>query len=138
MNKSVRVADSAGAVGAILAALCCAGTPFILAGLAALNLSFLRRDAILFPVMIVSLLVALGGFWAGRRAHGSLSPLFLAVAGAVALTAGVIFVHGFPARILIAVGALALVVGTVWNIALRRSCVVSPGDEQKGFTGRSP
>ena len=113
MNKSLRVADSAGVVGAILAALCCTGTPLILAGLAAVNLSFIRRDAILLPVMIVSLVVALGGFWAGRRAHGSSRPLLLAIAGAVALTGGVIFVHGFPAKELIAVGVLGLGAATV-------------------------
>ena len=122
MNKSFRLADSAGALGAILAALCCAGTPLILAGLASLNLTFIRNDAILLPVMIVSLLVALGGFWTGRRSHGKSGPLLLAFAGAVALTAGVIFVHGFPARQLIGAGVMALVIATIWNIVLRRSC----------------
>jgi hypothetical protein len=122
MNRSVRLADSAGAFGAILAALCCAGAPLILAGLAALNLTFIRKDAILLPVMIVSLLVALWGFWSGFRAHGKSGPLILAAAGAAALTAGVIFVHGFPAKQLIGAGALALVVAPIWNIMLRRSC----------------
>ena len=52
------IADVAGVLGAAAAALCCAGTPFIVAGLTALGLSFLRRDAILWPIMIASLGVA--------------------------------------------------------------------------------
>ena len=122
MKKPFNVADSAGVFGSILAALCCAGTPFILAGLAALNLSFLRTDAILLPTMIVSLLVALWGFWAGFRMHGRVGPISVAVAGAIALTAGVIFVHGVPAKMLIGAGAVALLGATIWNILLRRLC----------------
>lgn len=41
--------DAAAVVGAVLAALCCAGTPVIIAGLTALGLGFLRRDGILWP-----------------------------------------------------------------------------------------
>jgi mercuric ion transport protein len=121
-NRQIRFADSAGVLGAILAALCCAGTPVILAALAALGLSSLRNDFILWPAMIISLVVALWGFWMGQRTHGSARPLILAAVGGVSLVAGVIFVHGFPAMQLIAGGAVALVVATVWTIVLRRSC----------------
>jgi O-antigen ligase len=92
----------------------------ILTGLAALGLSFLRTDAILLPTMGISLLIALWGFWSGRRMHGESGPLALAIAGAIALVAGVVFVHGMPARVLIGIGAFALVIATVWNVGLRR------------------
>ena len=117
-----RFADTAGVVGAVLAALCCAGAPIIVGVLGALGLSFLRKDAILLPFMLLALLIALWGFWSGQRMHGSYGPLSLAVAGAVALVAGVVFVHGVPARVLIGIGAVFLVVATVWNVGLRRSC----------------
>ena len=119
MNKAVRIADSAGVTGAILASLCCAGAPMILSVLAALGLSFLRTDRILLPFIGISLAVALWGFSEGRRIHGAYGPLLLAVSASVALSAGVVFVHGFPARVLIGVGAVGLVVATVWNIGLR-------------------
>ena len=55
-----RLADAAGVFGAILAALCCAGTPLIVGALTAMGLSALRQDAILWPIMLVSLAVAVG------------------------------------------------------------------------------
>jgi len=122
VNKAIRAADSAGVLGAVFAALCCAGTPFILAGLAALGLSSLRNDALLLPLMGASLAVALWGFLIGRRLHQSSGPLALAVAGSMASVAGVVFIHGSPAKTMIGLGASALIVATVWNIALRRSC----------------
>jgi O-antigen ligase len=93
----------------------------ILSGLAALGLSFLRKDAILLPMIGISLLIALWGFLSGRRMHGESGPFALAIAGAAALVAGVVFVHGMPARVLIGIGAFALVVATVWNVGLRQA-----------------
>lgn len=122
MNKAIRAADSAGVLGAVFAALCCAGAPFILAGLAALGWSSLRNDAFLLPMMGLSLAVALWGFLIGRRLHQSSGPLALAVVGSAALVAGVVYIHGLPARVVIGLGASALIVATGWNITLRRSC----------------
>ena len=121
-SLAARLGDGAGVLGATFAALCCAGTPFIVSALAAVGLGFLRKDAILLPMMMVSLAVALWGFWQGRRMHGSNEPLSIAVIGAVALVAGVVFIHGFPARQVIWAGAGALVVATVWNVVVRRHC----------------
>ena len=122
MNGGIRLADSAGVTGAILAALCCAGTPLILAALTGLGLGFLRKDAILWPTMLVSLIVALWGFWTGQKTHTRWGPFLMAGGGAGALVAGVMFIHGFPAKQIIAIGAVTLVIATVWNIVLRRSC----------------
>ena len=79
------VTDVAGAVGAIVAALCCAGTPIIVAALAAAGLSALRKDTILWPVMLVSLAVAIWGSWQGHRKHSSIAPLVIGTIGAVSL-----------------------------------------------------
>ena len=46
---------------------------------------------------VAALAVALWGFRRGQQVHGSPGPLVLAAAGAVALVAGVVFIHGFPA-----------------------------------------
>ena len=119
MSKVVGVADSAGVAGAILAALCCAGAPMIVSVLSAVGLSFLRTDRILLPAIAVSLAIALWAFWQGRRIHGAQTPLGLALISAAALVAGVVFVHGFPARVLIGVGAIGLVIATVLNVGLK-------------------
>ena len=120
-SRSLRVADSAGVVGAIVAALCCAGTPIIVGALGAVGLTFLRKDAILWPVMLGSLLVALWGFWRGFRLHRKAGPLVLGITGGVSLAAGVIVVHGFPAMQMIYGGAIALVVATLLNVWARRA-----------------
>jgi mercuric ion transport protein len=122
MSRTLRVADSAGVIGAVLAALCCAGAPIILSVLAALGLGFLRSDAILLPFMGVALIIALWGFWFDARTHRAYGPLTLAIVGAVSLVAGVVFVHGMPAKVLIGVGAIALVAATLWNARSRATC----------------
>jgi mercuric ion transport protein len=118
-NRFVSFADGAGVLGAAFAALCCAGTPFIVAGLAAMGLSFLRKDAILWPLMILSLGIALWGFWRGWQMHNRIGPVMLAVLSASVLVAGVIFVHGFPAREMIWGAIAGLIAATAWNIAAR-------------------
>jgi len=124
MMRFDRLADSGGVIGAILAALCCAGTPWIVTGLAALGLGTLRRDAILWPLMLASLAIAQWGFWQGARLHRRRGPLWLGGASAVAVAAGVIVVHGPPAMALIYAGAVGLVVATVWNVWARRTCAL--------------
>jgi hypothetical protein len=119
-----RFAGGAGVVAASCAALCCAGAPIILSVLAATGLSFLRTDAILIPIIGVALVIALWGFWTGRRVHGSPAPLALGVVGSVALVAGVVFVHGVLAKALIGAGALILLAATFWNARLPRACDV--------------
>jgi MerC mercury resistance protein len=121
-HRRTKLADAAGAFGAIVAALCCAGTPLIVGALAAVGLTSLRRDGILWPVMLISLAVALWGFWQGWRFHGNPGPLAIGALGAVSLACGVIFVHGPPAMEMIYGGAIVLVVATVWNMWARRHC----------------
>jgi mercuric ion transport protein len=125
VSRAVQVADSGGVLGAVFAALCCAGTPFIVAGLGAVGLGFLKTDAILWPLMFLSLAVALWGFWTGHRLHGLYGPLVVAVIGAAALVAGVVFIHGFPAMQVIWSGVAALLGATVWNVSARRRCAAS-------------
>lgn len=124
------LADWAGVLGATFAALCCAGIPFIVTGLAALGLSFLRRDGILWPLMIASLLVALWGFWRGVQFHARKGPLVLASIASVVLVAGVIFVHGFPAMEMIWSAIAALLTATAWNVFLRRAALSQPRKER--------
>jgi O-antigen ligase len=104
--------------------LCCAGAPIIVSALAATGLSFLRSDAILLPVIAVALLVALWGFWRSSKVHASPMPLVVGFIGAVALVTGVVFLHGMIAKVFIGVGAVLLLIATVWNARLPRACDV--------------
>jgi hypothetical protein len=119
-----RLAGGAGVVAATCAALCCAGAPIILSILAATGLSFLRRDAILLPVIAVALVAAQWGFWRGCQAHHSLGPFALGLVGSFALVAGVVPLHGLIAKLFIGVGALALLGSAVWNACLPHACAV--------------
>lgn len=106
--------------GAVLAALCCAGTPLILTSLSAVGLGFLRRDAILLPLMAVTLFIAVTGFWRTRHCSRVRGPLVLGVVGAMALAGGVLVVHGPAAMWVISGGAVALLLATVWDVVARR------------------
>jgi mercuric ion transport protein len=119
-----KLTDTAGVFGATFAALCCAGNPLIVAGVTALGLGFLQRDAILWPLMLLSLLVAQIGFWQGWQAHHRSGPFVLGGMSGVSLAAGVIVVHGPPAMWMIYAGTIGLVSATAWNLWARRSCRV--------------
>ena len=114
--------DGASVSGAILAALCCAGNGVILAALSAVGLGFLRRDAILWPIMLASLAVAVRGFWQARALSPWRIPLVLGTFSAASLAAGVIVVHGPPAMTMIYGGAIGLLVATLLNARARRQC----------------
>jgi mercuric ion transport protein len=123
MTKAVSAyAGGAGAVAATCAALCCAGAPIIVSVLTATGLGFLRSDAILLPVIGIAILIALFGFWRGRALHGSSGPLATGFVGGVVLVAGIVFLHGLIAKTFIGVGAILLLIATVWNARLVGRC----------------
>ncbi len=118
MSFLQRHADKLGTGGSLFAALCCIGTPAILAFLAAIGAGFVRNDRLLLPLLALSLGVALWGLSKGREVHRQSQPLWLGVAGAALMPAG-IFLVGSP---LVYAGAAALIAATVWNIVARRRC----------------
>lgn len=112
-----RQADKLGTGGSLFAALCCLGTPAILAFLAAIGAGFLVNDLVLLPLLALSLLVALWGLEKGREVHGDGRPLRLGTLGALLLPAGI-----FVGAWLVAVGAVLLTGASLWNVAARRRC----------------
>jgi mercuric ion transport protein len=117
MDFFERHSDKLGTGGSLFAALCCLGTPAILAFLAAIGAGFLVNDLILLPLLAVSLFVSLWGLEKGREAHGDKRPLWLGTAGAVFIPAGI-----FVGAWLVAAGAVLLISATVWNVVARRRC----------------
>lgn len=119
-----RAADPAGVAGALIAALCCASVPAVVGVLSAVGLSFLLHDAILLPLLALSLALALWGLARGRAVHGLAGPLVLGFAGSAALLGGV-----FAARALLFVGAALLVGAVGWNALARRRAACGVGSE---------
>ena len=126
MNRTTKAvsayAGGAGAVAATCAALCCAGAPIIVSVLAATGLSFLRSDAILLPVILIAIAIALYGFAKGRSLHGSWIPLLVGIVGSVSLVTGVVVLHGMISKVAIGTGAIALLVATIVNARLGTRC----------------
>ncbi|MDP9477809.1 MAG: MerC domain-containing protein [Actinomycetota bacterium] len=105
-----------GSLGATVAALCCAGVPAVfLAALSAVGLGFLVNDAILLPLTVLALGVALWGLWRGTARHGLRGILVLGGIGAVLLVVGIFL---YP---LVYVGVAAMLGAAAWNaVALHR------------------
>lgn len=90
--------------------------------LTATGLGFLRTDAILLPVILIAMAIALWGFWKGRSIHRSVGPFALGLIGSIALVTGVVILHRIVAKTFIGGGAVALLAATVWNVRLAGHC----------------
>ncbi len=110
-----RNADRLGVGGSVVAALCCLGVPALLSVFTALGLGFLINDAVLLPLMIVFLVIAIYGLYSGARRHGQWSAVAVGGAGAVLLLASM----WFGSAAVSAVGIVLLVAATLWNVRLR-------------------
>lgn len=91
MKEAPRHIEKAGVLGAAITALCCLGIPAVVSVFAALGLSFLINDAVLVPLMIVSLLLVGWGLRDGWARHGNVSSILIAVvSGALLVWASVV------------------------------------------------
>ncbi len=108
--------DKIGVGGALFAALCCLGVPALLSILSAIGLGFIVNDAVLVPLLLVFLLVALAGLFIGMRHHRQPWALALGGVGAVVLLAAIVVV---PSGVLAGVGIAGLVAASLLNVWLR-------------------
>ncbi len=114
-----------GALGASIAAACCLGIPVVLSAVGAVGLSFLVKDAYLFPLFVAFVGFSLWMLYRAARAHGSLAPFWLGLAGALLGTAGLwLLVTGlYPMTWSVYGGIGLLVVGSVWDLVNGRMTV---------------
>lgn len=107
--------DKIGIGGATFAALCCLGFPALLAVVSAVGLGFLLNDAILLPLLGVSLLITLWGLYSGTRHHQRWSAFIIGVGGAILMVLSILLGKGFFAS----AGIAALIVASLLNIYFR-------------------
>jgi mercuric ion transport protein len=108
--------DQIGAGGSVFAALCCLGTPAIVAVVSAVGLGFLLRDAILIPLLVAFLLATVAGLYLGIRHHRRRAAFAIGVVGALVTLVG-IAVAGSGA--LAAIGVALLIGASLLNVWLR-------------------
>ncbi len=107
-----------GTLGSIFAALCCIGTPALLAFLASIGVGFLINDLILLPLLLVFLVLSLWGITRTLAAHGQRRPLVLAVVSSVLIFAAVWF-----SRPLVLLGLVGLIAASVWDRYLYKTAL---------------
>jgi mercuric ion transport protein len=111
--------DKIGIAGSFIAAACCLGLPAVLSIVAAIGLGFLINDAVLLPLMIVFLALALAGLAFGYRVHRRPWPLAIAV---ISASAAYFFIFVQTVKAAAYLGIAGLVVASVLNVLMRRKC----------------
>ena len=109
--------DKVGMPGSIFAALCCIGTPALLAFLVSIGLGFLINDLILLPLLFFFLFLTGYGLAASKKRHGSKEPLML-----FGTSAALIVITVWFSAIGVIISLVGLVGSTVMNIVYRRRC----------------
>jgi len=109
--------DKIGPLGSIFAALCCIGTPGLLAFLTAIGAGFLLTDLILLPLLILFLGVSMAGLFYSYKSHNNRWPMVL---GGISCFLILFFAYGWFIKFMVYAGLAALVGASVWNIFLQR------------------
>ncbi|GAC1395016.1 MAG: hypothetical protein NVSMB68_11860 [Thermoanaerobaculia bacterium] len=116
--------DKVGIFGAAFAALCCLGVSAVLSVVSAIGLGFLANDAVLLPLLVVSLLVTAWGLVSGYRRHHNPAALVLGAAGGIGL---LLFTFVHVVRPLAVASIVILVLASLVNvIVLRRGHTREP------------
>ncbi|MCA1580338.1 MAG: MerC family mercury resistance protein [Acidobacteria bacterium] len=122
MPATSRFLQSFGFLGSLIAAACCLGIFFVVAGVTAIGAGFLIRDRYLLPIFTVFLLLSVIGTALSRRKHGRKGPLVISVSGAIVTFGGVLL------RPAIAYVGIALpLLASVLDLLAARSAPREPG-----------
>lgn len=107
--------DRVGIIGATIAALCCLGLPAILSVLTAIGLGFIVNDAVLAPLLIVSLALIVWALVRGFRRHGNATALVIGSAASLILVMATLI---WPLRSAAYASIVALVLASIANVVL--------------------
>jgi mercuric ion transport protein len=112
--------DKVGPLGTIFAALCCIGTPGLLAFLSAMGVGFLISDALLLPLLILFLAISMAGLYYSFKTHKNRWPVIL---GGISSLLILFFIYGWFLKPLVYLGLVGLVGTSVWNLVLKKRCL---------------
>jgi mercuric ion transport protein len=101
--------------GAGFAAACCLGLTAAISALTAIGAGFLLNDAVLIPLYLALLALSVWLLYRSAKAHASLGPFWLGLAGAVVAFAGL-----WIGSILVYLGLLAMVAGNIADFVKAR------------------
>lgn len=104
--------------GAGFAAACCLGLTAVVSALTAIGAGFLINDAVLIPLYLALLALSVWLLYRSAKAHASLAPFWLGLAGAVIAFAGL-----WIGPVLVYVGLLAIVAGNIGDFVKARKRV---------------
>lgn len=116
MRRRQRIGTIVGPLLAGFAALCCLGLAPLLGALSALGLGFLVSDAILIPLLAVSMLWTIWALAGDAKRHHDRRPLWLAVISLLLAIGGL-----WVSAMLVGAGLACLVVAAIWNARLVRA-----------------
>jgi mercuric ion transport protein len=106
-----------GSLGSIFAALCCIGTPAILAFLTSIGVGFLINDKILIPLLVIFLGISVCDIYTSFCSHGKKRALILSVVSTVVVFAAIWF-----SKLLVYIGLVGLVAASIWDMYLKKVC----------------
>lgn len=119
MSWISRHGDKVGLIGTVIAALCCIGTPALIAFLVAIGAGFLIHDVILLPLLVLFLGLAIWGLWKSKDRHQSRIPFAVGLAAAIVTlgSIGILVVGGVWVSIwMVYLGLAGLLAATALNI----------------------
>jgi mercuric ion transport protein len=119
MAKWVRALDKFGAVGSIIATLCCLGFAPLVALLSAIGVGFLVNDAVLLPLLIVFLVIGGIGLWSAARSHGQFQAVWLHGVSALVLVLSVVV---FYQRVVVWLSLAGIIGASVWSFLIQQAC----------------
>jgi mercuric ion transport protein len=106
-----------GSLGSTFAALCCIGTPALLAFLTSIGAGFLINDKILIPLVVAFLGISIWGIYKSSKFHGKKGSLILVIISAIVVFAAIWF-----SKPLVYIGLVGLITASVWDIYLKKTC----------------
>jgi len=88
----------------------------VLAFVSGIGLGFAINDFVLFPLLALALLFTFYSMWWNKKHHVKIAPIVLAALSTIVILVGIFF------PMVIWAGIVGLIVATVWDYILIRTC----------------
>ena len=119
MATWTRSLDQFGAVGSVIATLCCLGFAPLVALLSAIGVGFLVNDAVLLPLLVVFLVLGGIGLWNAARAHGRFQAVWLHSISALVLVLSAFVIYQ---RLVVWLSLAGIIGASVWSFVIQKAC----------------